>query len=307
MHGKNILIVGGAGFIGSNLANELSKENNVTVLDSFSNSSEENLKDLKIEIKNLDIVKDNLDEVVKDKDIIYHLASYPGHIESVENPLEDLDVTVKGIINVLESCKKNNRKVKIVYTGTRAQYGEIEYLPVDEKHPLNPVDGQGITKHAAEQYLQLYNRFYNIRFVSLRLTNVYGISVSKKDSGFLPLFIKKAMGDEILNVFGGGNNLRDFNYVDDVIKALVLVGEKDEANNEVYNLGGDVKSILDIAKKIIGDVGKGQLRIAPYPDGIDKIEVGDYKADVRKIEKLGWKAEVSFDEGLGKIIDYYKK
>jgi len=177
---------------------------------------------------------------------------------------------------------------------------------VDEKHPLNPVDAQGITKHAAEQYLRLYNRFYNMKFVSLRLTNVYGISVSKKDSGVLPMFIKKAMEDGILNVYGGGRNLRDFNYVDDVVKALILVGESDEANNEVYNLGGDVMSILDIAKKIIRIVGKGQLRIASYPEGIDKIEVGDYIADIRKIKKLGWKAEVGFEEGLRRIVEYYK-
>ncbi len=306
MNGKKILIIGGAGFIGSNLARELCRDNKVTIIDNFSNSKEENIKNLNIEIKKLDITRDDLNEVVKNKDVIYHLASYPGHLESVENIFDDLNVNVKGTLNLLEACKKNNRKVKIIYTGTRAQYGEIEYTPVDEKHPLNPVDAQGITKHAAEQYLRLYNRFYNMKFVSLRLTNVYGISVSKKDSGVLPMFIKKAMEDGILNVYGGGRNLRDFNYVDDVVKALILVGESDEANNEVYNLGGDVMSILDIAKKIIRIVGKGQLRICPYPEGIDKIEVGDYIADIRKIRKLRWKAEVGFEEGLRKIIEYYK-
>jgi len=315
---KNILITGGAGFIGSNLAIKLCGLGaDVLVVYSL-------IEDYGGNIFNLepakDIIKLNIADVrtfptmlylVKGQDFIFNLAGQVSHIDSMLDPWEDLEINCKSQLTILEACKKNNKDVKIVYAGTRQQYGKPNYLPVDEDHIVHPTDVNGINKMAGEWYHILYNNVYGIRASSLRMVNTYGPRQLLKHNrqGFIGWFIKLILEDKKIELFGGGDQIRDFNYVDDVIDGFLITGADDSSNGNFYNLGGQSPiSLKELVKLMIEIAGSGSFEEKPFPDERKKIDIGDFYSDYSKIKnELGWEPKISIREGLEKTFKYYKK
>lgn len=312
-----VLVTGGLGFIGSNLAYKLVELGaNITIVDAMIPNVGGNLYNIteikdKVKLNFADIRDGNaMNQLVKDKDYIFNLAAQLSHTESMKDPFSDLDINCRGHLILLEACRKFNDEVKIIYTGTRAQYGKILYNPVDEKHPINPTDANGITKHACEQYHLLYYNVYGIKTTSLRLTNTYGPrhQMKHKEQGFIGWFIRQAMDNEEIKIFGEGQQLRDINYIDDVVDALLTAAINDKAYGDAFNLGGCPISLLNLVKLIIEVVGRGTYKLIEYPQEWEKIEIGDYIADVTKIKKaLGWEPKTDIEEGLIKTVRYYEK
>lgn len=314
---KNVLITGGLGFIGSTLAIKLAKADaNVTILDSLIPDSGGNIFNIepindKIKINISDLRdKNSLDYLVQDKDYIFNLAGTLSHIDSMKYPYTDLEINCVGQLNILESCRKNNADVKIVFTGTRGQYGKSLYTPVDEKHPLIPTDVNGINKIAGEQYHILYTKVYGIKTCSLRLTNTYGPRHQMKHhrQGVLNWFIKQVMDGEKIKIYGSGRQIRDTSYVDDVVDALILAMMNKETAGEVYNIGGEPLSLIDFVEKLIKIYGRGTYELVKYPDESKDIEIGDYIADYSKFTKVtGWKPIINLEEGLRRTLAYYNQ
>lgn len=314
--GKNILITGGLGFIGSNLARALVElEADVWVVDSMIpeyGGNLFNIEDVKDKINiNFSDMRDrySLEYLVKNKHMIFNLAGTLSHIDSMEDPFTDLQINCDSQLSLLEACKKNNPGTKIVFAGTRGQYGKVEYLPVDEKHPMCPIDVNGINNMAAELYHILYNNAYSIKTCSLRLTNTYGPHHQMKHprQGVINWFIRKILDGETIKIYGDGTQVRDLNYVDDVAEALLLAMASEKTNGQIYNLGGDALSLVDAVKLMITVYGHGSYECIPYDRHLSKIEVGDYKANTQKIRKeLGWKTHISLEEGFKRTFEYYK-
>lgn len=314
--GKKVLITGGAGFIGSNLAHRMVQEGaDVMLLDSMIEGYGANLH-------NLDGIKDRVhinfsdmrDEhtlkyVVREKDYIFHMAGQVSHQDSMNDPFMDLAVNTRGTLALLEACRVNAPHAVLVYASTRQIYGKPEYLPVDEKHPLLPPDVNGINKLAAEQYMRLYNHVYDIPTVSLRLTNTYGPRqlISNARQGVIGWFVNRALLGETIQLYGGGGQLRDFNYVDDVVEAMCLAAENKYTYGHVYNLAGERASLKTVAETLISITGKGSIEVIPFPDERKKIDIGDFYGDSSMFEGItGWQAKTKLERGLKVMIDYYR-
>lgn len=314
---KNVLITGGLGFIGSTLAHRLVNLGaKVTLVDSLIPAYGGNLfniRGLKDKVQvNISDVRDqfSIDYLVQNQDIIFNLAGTLSHIDSMNDPFTDLQINCVSQLSILEACRKYSPKVKIIFAGTRGQYGKAKYLPVDEKHPMEPIDVNGINNLAGERYHILYNDVYGIKAVSLRLTNTFGPRHQMKHSkqGIINWFIRQIIDGQTIKIFGDGKQIRDVNYIDDVIEAFLLVGINDKANGQVFNLGGTPISLLDIVKLMIKIYGKGKYELVEYPHKSKKIEIGDYTADYRKITRaLGWRPKTSLEEGIKKTFEYYEK
>lgn len=314
---KKILITGGAGFIGSNLAIKLVESGaKVTIVDALIPGYGGNLFNIETIKKKVTWVLGDMrdkkinDMVIKDKEIIFNLAGTLSHIDSMADPMTDLEINCRAQLSLLESVRKINPKVKIIFAGTRNQYGKAKYLPVDENHPQEPTDINGINNIAAEKYHLMYTKVYGIKTASLRMTNTYGPRHQMKHSrqGVLNFFVRKILDNEEVMLFGDGKQIRDVNYVDDVVSALLLVGQSSNGWGEAYNLGGAPISLSDFVNSVIQTVGKGKSRTVPFPKERKQIEVGDYIADWSKMKKTyGWKPKVSLEEGIKKTIEYYKK
>ena len=315
---KNILITGGAGFIGSNLAIKLIElEANVTVIDSLIpeyGGNLFNLEPIKNKVKlNISDVRDehSMKYLIKDHDYLFNLAGQTSHIDSMNNPYTDLEINARAQLSILESCRRYNPEIKVVFASTRQIYGKPQYLPVDEKHPLNPVDVNGINKMAGEWYHLLYNDVYKIRSVVLRLTNTYGPRMRVKDARqtFLGIWIKNVIEGNKILVFGDGKQIRDFNYVDDVVNAILLAAQSNDVNGMIFNLGADdLINLEDTAKLMIEISHKSNYELVPFPADRKAIDIGDYYADYKKIKsKLGWQPKVKLKDGLKLTMDFYKK
>ncbi len=338
--GKKILITGGLGFIGSNLAKKILEfhPGEVILVDSLIKGlggNKINIREIEDKVKVYSGEKwdlrnvDAIAPLLKDVDYVFNLAGSVSHIGSKENPSMDLELNLRSHLHFLEACRKamkdRKKPIKIVYAGTRDQYGKVKekFLPVKEDYLIDEVtDPQGINKHSAEFYHFWYKNF-GIRAVSLRLTNVYGPKHIMTDhgQGVVNWFIRKAIDDEVLDLWGGGEALRDFLYVDDVVEAFLLVMALDKTDGQSYNLGayrkknglyeivGDnVKSIQEMAKIIIEVGGSGSLNIIPYPEDRKPLEPGHFYADATKIfEEVGWEAKTDIREGLRKTISFYRK
>ena len=316
--GKNVLITGGAGFIGSNLAIKLVElEANVTIIDSFIpeyGGNLFNLEPIKNEVKlNISDVRDehSMKYLIKDQDYLLNLAGQTSHIDSMNDPYADLEINAKAQLSILEACKRYNPTIKIVFASTRQIYGKPQYLPVDESHPLYPVDVNGINKMAGEWYHIVYNDVYKIRSVVLRLTNTYGPRMRVKDARqtFLGIWIKNVIEGNKISVFGDGKQIRDFNYVDDVVNAILLSAQSDNVNGMIFNLGADDPiNLQDTAKLMIEISDKASYELVPFPAERKVIDIGNYYADYKKIKsKLGWQPKESLKDGLKLTIDFYKK
>lgn len=313
-----VLITGGLGFIGSNLARRLASLGaRVTVIDSLIpeyGGKLFNLSGIEDRIKiNIADVRDeySMDYLVREQAFIFNLAGQVSHLDSMHNPYTDLDINCRSQLSMLEACRKHNPSVRLVYSGTRQVYGRPRYLPVDEEHPIDPVDVNGVNKVAGEWYHIVYHRAYGLRTTSLRLTNTYGPRMRVVDARqtFLGIWLRRLIdGDEIL-VYGDGSQQRDFNYVDDAVEALLAVAGADTTIGEIYNLGGgEVVALRVLAELMLELNGGGRYRLVPFPDEQKAIDIGDYYGSYAKLERaLGWRPVVALRDGLARTLEYYRE
>jgi dTDP-glucose 4,6-dehydratase/UDP-glucose 4-epimerase len=315
---KHVIITGGLGFIGSNLARKLVAQGaKVTLVDSLIpqyGGNPFNIDDIK-KIVNINIcdVRDTfaMNYLLKGQDYLFNLAGQTSHVDSMANPQVDLDINTGAQLSILEACRQVNPEIKIVFASTRQLYGKPEYLPVDENHPIRPVDINGINKLSGEWYHLLYNNVYGIRACALRLTNTYGPGMRVKDARqtFLGIWIRQLIEGQPIKVFGDGEQLRDFNYIDDCVDAILLAGESEMANGKVYNLGSkEVLGLKAIAEMMVKLGYGGAFELIAFPPERKAIDIGDYYSDFSLITKeLGWQPKISLKEGLIRSIDFYQK
>lgn len=314
---KRIVITGGLGFVGATLAGRLVNAGaKVTLIDSLIpeyGGNPFNISDFEDRVQaNISDVRDefSMAHLVKGQDILFSLAGQTSHMDSMHDPFTDLEINARAQLSILEACRKHNPGVKIVFASTRQIYGRPDYLPVDEKHPVRPVDVNGINKMAGEWYHKLYNNVYDIRTCVLRLTNTYGPRMRVKDARqtFLGTWVRLLVEGKPFEVWGG-EQLRDFTYVDDAVDALLLAASSDIANGKVYNLGGDrVISLHDLADLCVTANGRGTYHVHEFPADRKRIDIGDYYADDSLIRSdLGWKPQVSLEEGLVRTMRYYRE
>ena len=272
-----------------------------------------NIDDVKERLQlNISDVRDtnSMKYLVQGKDYLFNLAGQTSHMDSMQDPYTDLEINCRAQLSILEACRQYNPAIKIVFASTRQIYGKPEYLPVDERHLLQPTDVNGINKMAGEWYHILYNNVYGIRACALRLTNTYGPRMRIKDARqtFLGIWIKLLLEGKPFEVWGG-EQLRDFTYVDDAVDALLIAATKEEANGRVYNLGGcEVLSLRELAALLIKVNGSGEFQVRNFPDDRKKIDIGDYYADDKLIlSELGWSPKMDLKEGLTRSLNYYRR
>jgi UDP-glucose 4-epimerase len=316
--GKKVLITGGLGFIGSNLARHLvTLEAEVLLVDSLIpeyGGNIFNVADIESGLRvNIADVRDEhgMRYLVRGQDYIFNLAGQTSHTDSMVDPYTDLEINARSQLSLLEACRYGNPSAKIIFASTRQLYGKPQYLPVDERHPQEPVDVNGINKMAGEWYHIVYHKVYDLQTVSLRLTNTYGPRMRIKDARqtFVGWWIRQILEGQTLQIFGDGLQVRDFNYVDDVIEALLLVAVNEVANGQIYNLGSDDPiNLLNLAKLMIEINEGGRYEIVPFPADRKSIDIGDFYGDYRKIRsKLNWRPKVELREGLSRTLAYYRQ
>ena len=314
---KNVLITGGLGFIGSNLAHRLVKLGaKTTLIDSLIpeyGGNIYNIQGISDQVTvNISDVRDehSMKYLIQGQDFLFNLAGQTSHMDSMQNPQTDLEINCYAQLSILEACRHFNPEIKIVFASTRQIYGKPDYLPVDEKHPIRPVDVNGINKMSGEWYHILYNNVYGIHTSVLRLTNTYGPCMRIKDARqtFLGIWIKLLLEGQAFEVWGG-QQLRDFNYIDDCVDALLLAAEREETNGQIYNLGDyNPISLQNLAELIVAQNGEGTYTMRTFPEDRKRIDVGDYYSDFSKFTAaVGWEPKVSLNEGLTKTLEYFRK
>jgi nucleoside-diphosphate-sugar epimerase len=310
-------VTGGLGFIGSNLAIALAGGGaDVTVVDALVPTHGGDRANLQEAPRAIEVIEARVDEVdaVRDAaaaaEVIFNLAGQVSHVESMARPRFDLEVNTTSQIGFLEVLRDVGSTAVVVYTSTRQIFGHPRYLPVDEDHPVSPVDVNGISKSATEQLHLLYGELYGIRASSVRLTNVYGPRQRLRGDlqGFLPIFVRRALSGEPITVFGEGAQERDCLYVDDVVECLLDTAKSEEAPGEVFNVGNDERlSLRSIAEAIVAAAGSGSIETVPWPHDRDAIDIGSYYGDSSKAKRLlGWEPRTPFVEGIAKTIEFYR-
>ena len=314
--GKKILITGGLGFIGSNLARRLVDLGaRVTLVDSLIPEYGGNLFNIAgledhVQV-NISDVRDqhSMRYLVQGQDYLFNLAGQTSHMDSMEDPGTDLEINCRAQLSILEACRRYNPRIKVVFASTRQIYGKPDYLPVDEKHLLRPVDVNGINKMAGEWYHILYNNVYELRACALRLTNTIGPRMRIKDARqtFLGVWVRLLLEGKTFEVWGG-EQLRDFTYVDDVVDAFLLAAASEEANGEVFNLGCErVIGLKALADLLVEVNGGGRYEIRSFPPDRKRIDIGDYYADYSRIRSvLEWEPKVSLREGLARTVAFFR-
>jgi UDP-glucose 4-epimerase len=316
--GRRVLITGGLGFIGSNLARRLvDLGSEVVLVDSLIpeyGGNRANISGIEDRVTvNISDVRDehSLPPLIRGQELVFNLAGQTSHVDSLHDPFTDLDINCRSQLSILETCRHDNPEAKVVFASTRQLYGRPQYLPVDERHPLAPVDPNGVNKAAGEAYHLVYGEVYGLRCSVLRLTNTYGPRMRVKDDRqtFLGTWLRLAVEGEELLVFGDGTQRRDFTYVDDAVEAFLLAGASAEADGEVFNVGGEPPvSLAELADVLIEVAGGGSWRVVPFPEERRSIDIGDYFADDGKIRsRLGWEPRVGLREGLERSLAYYRE
>lgn len=316
--GKRVLITGGLGFIGSNLAIRLVEEGaQVTLVDNMIPRQGGNLFNIspiadKVHVNFSDVRNQlSVDHLVQGQEYIFHLAGQVNHVESVRNPIQDLDINCRGTLVLLEACRRFNRDARIIFSGTRGEYGASVHLPVDENHPTNPKGIYAVTNLTAEKMILVYHDIHKIQGICLRITNTYGErhQMQHDEFGVMNWFIRKAMDDETIPVFGDGMILRDFLYVGDLVECFLMVATCPQVYGEVFNVGTGVPiSFIDVARKIVDIAGSGTVNFTEFTPERKEVEPGDYYTDITKIKRMtGWKPTISLDEGIKRTIAFYQK
>lgn len=315
--GRRVLITGGMGFIGSNLARRLVElDARVLIVDSLIPEYGGNLF-------NIDGIEDRLalnvadvrqastmSYLVQGQDIIFNLAGQVSHIDSMEDPQTDLDINCRSQLTLLEACRMRNPKTKVVYAGTRQVYGRPDRLPVDETQLVRPTDINGINKAAGEYYHLVYNNVYGVRACSLRLTNVYGPRqlIRHSRQGFIGWFIRLALEGREIQVFGDGSQIRDFVYVDDAADAFLRAGLSEACNGGVFNVGGrEPVAHRDLVALLIEIAGAGSMRFVEWPEEKRRIDIGSFYTDSSRFTRTtGWAPAMDLREGLRRTLDFYR-
>jgi UDP-glucose 4-epimerase len=316
--GHRVLLLGGAGLIGSTLAHRLvALGARVTIVDALFPQYGGNPKNLEgIEDRAALHVGDIRDEalmrgLVPGQQSIVNLAAQVSYTDSVFDPLLDLDINCRGHLMLLELCRHLNPDAKVLFAGSRLQFGRIERIPVAEDHPQLPLMPYGIHKMTAEKYCQMYHRIHRLRTTVLRLANPYGPRQQMKHSkyGIVNWFIRLAMEGGAIKVFGDGRQVRDYVYVDDVATAFLLAGSLAAADGEVFNVGSGIPtSFRQMAEEVVRVVGRGRIEFVPWPADYTNIETGDYVTDITRIKRLlGWTPRVSLADGIAETHRYYQR
>jgi UDP-glucose 4-epimerase len=315
--GRRVLVTGGVGFIGSNLARQLVDLGaEVLLVDAM-------IPDYGGNLCNIDGIQDRvrvnfgdvrngtiMDVLVRDREIIFNLAGQVSHIDSMRDPFTDLDINCRAQLSMLEACRKFNPSVKVVFAGTRQVYGKPDRLPVDETHLVRPIDVNGVNKAAGEYYHLLYNNAFGVRACSLRLTNVYGPRqlIKHNRQGFIGWFIRLAIEDREIQVFGDGSQMRDFVFVDDVADAFLRAGANDACDGEVFNVGGlEPIAHTDLVALLLDVAGTGRVRYVPWPPEKKQIDIGSFYSDSSKFSAAtSWRPQVALRDGLRRTIAFYR-
>lgn len=313
--GRRVMVTGGLGFIGSNLCRTLADLGaQVIAVDSLLPDYGGNPFNLagyedKVRINVADVRGHGMKHLVRGQEVLFNLAGQVSHMDSMADPFTDLEINCTSQLWILEALRQFNADCKVVYAGTRQIYGKPRYLPVDEQHLLNPTDVNGINKISGEFYHLVYNSVHGIRACSLRLTNTYGPRqlIRHNRQGFIGWFMKQVVLGEQIQIYGDGAQRRDFDYVDDTVDAFLRAGAMEQADGEVFNLGGDAPvSLRDLTELMIELAGRASYRLIPFPEERKKIDIGDFYADTSKIKAaLGWQPVTKLRDGLARTIAYY--
>ncbi|MPZ48720.1 MAG: NAD-dependent epimerase/dehydratase family protein [Dehalococcoidia bacterium] len=315
--GRSALVTGGLGFIGSNLVHALNALGaSVTVIDSLSDGQGGNrfnlqgIEDL-IDIRLADINDEAaVAEAVRGRHYVFNLAASVSHLDSLDAPFRDLDTNVRGNLAVLEAVRRYAPEARVVYAGTRSQYGLIQTSPVTEEHPLLPTEVNSANKAAADLYHFAYHIAHGMATVSLRLTNTYGprMLTAHWRQGFINWFVRTAVEGGVFKLYGDGSQVRDLVYVDDVVRAHLIAAVTPDVAGQAFNVGsGNPVSLLQIATQLIEIAGQGSIELVPFPDDARRIEIGDYVADTAKIDRiLDWQPRISLRQGLERSVRYYQ-
>jgi UDP-glucose 4-epimerase len=315
--GRRVMITGGLGFIGSNLARHLVELGaDVLLVDSLIPDYGGNLFNIdglesRLRVNVADVRQSTtMNYLVRDREVIFNLAGQVSHIDSMTDPGTDLDINCRSQLTLLEACRRHNPGVKVVYASTRQIYGRPERLPVDETHLVRPTDINGINKAAGEQYHLVYNNVFGVRACSLRLTNVYGPRqlIRHNRQGFIGWFIRLALEGREIQIFGDGSQLRDFVHVDDAADAFLRAGASDAVNGEALNVGGrEPVAHRDLVTLLLDVAGRGSVRYVEWPDEKKKIDIGSFYSDSTKFAAAtGWQPHVALREGLTGTLDFYR-
>jgi nucleoside-diphosphate-sugar epimerase len=316
--GRSVLITGGLGMIGSTLAHKLVAYGaKVTVLDACIEpfgANMFNIADIKdrIQVNICDIRdKESIKFLVRDQDIIFNLAAQICHNDSIENPHLDADINYIGHLNVLDCIRRYNKGAVVVHSGSRLQFGEIKYNPVDEAHPLNPRTPYALNKTAAENTYQFYNKIHGINTIAFRIANPYGPRSQMKHHKYSMInwFIRLAMEGKPIRIFGDGSQVRDYIYVDDLADCFIAAAINPDCYGEVFNVGsGEGTRFREMVQIILEVVGNGTYEYVPWPEDYINVETGDYITDIGKIsDTTGWTPSTCLKDGILKTYEYYKK
>lgn len=315
---KKVLITGGLGFVGSNLSIRLADLGaEVLIVDNMlprQGGNLFNIEPVKDKVKvNISDIRNptSMNHLVKGMDYIFHIAGQVNHVDSVKDPLNDLSINVEGTLVLMEALRMNNPEARVIFTGTRGEYGSSLSLPVAENHAINPIGIYAITNFAAERIVLTYHNLHHVKSVCLRITNTFGPrhQMAHDEYGVFNWFIRKSMDNETIPIFGDGRILRDYLYIDDLTDSMLSIALSENTYGEVYNVGSGVPlSFEELAKKIIGITGTGKVNHTEFTTERKALEPGDYYADITKIKAaIGWQPKISLDEGISKTIEYYKK
>ena len=316
--GRRVMITGGLGFIGSNLAHQLvALDARVLLVDSLIPEYGGNLFNIagiedRVRVNVADVRQQStMNYLVREHDVIFNLAGQVSHVDSMQDPYTDLEINCRSQLSILEACRRYNPAVKVVFAGTRQVYGRPDSLPVTEHHLVRPTDVNGINKAAGEYYHLVYNNVFGVRACSLRLTNVYGPRqlIKHNRQGFIAWFIRQALEDREIQIYGDGRQIRDFVYVDDCADAFLRAGASDASNGQVFNVGGAQPiAHRDLVERLISIAGSGRYRFVEWPPEKKAIDIGDFYADSALIARtLGWKPLTLLGDGLSRTLDYYRQ